>query len=312
MTMERWGIVALSVAAIVIALGTAEKAHAGAIGVSIDTMANFSPSGFSTEANPNSTASDNAVFNAISNSSGIAICPGAGPCNGGGLSANPLQSTAGPGPFPAQDTYTQPPAGGFTGSRGDANVTSVTFTTLGGGAQNVAETRLTAGNTGSGAGTNHLSTTLNLGFGTPALGFSFTADPYLQVAVTQATGESATAILAMSVTVVNSAGVVVFRWTPGVSAGEIGVATETDPFSLNQTLTATSPAGNLIFDPASATFRATSVALAGEQAYTLNIDMSEITRASSAAVPEPSALLLLGSGLAGLIGTVAWRAHRGK
>src|SRR5439155_23638403 len=90
------------------------------------------------------TASDSASFNATPTGSWTAVCPGAGPCNGGGLSATPLESTAGPGPFPGQDDYTQPPAGGFTGSRGDANVTSVSFSLFGGGAQNVAETRLTA------------------------------------------------------------------------------------------------------------------------------------------------------------------------
>jgi hypothetical protein len=86
----------LSGAAMLLAL--AGNAQADVIAVAIDNITNFqfssSGPGSVQEANPNSTASAAANFNAISNSSGTAICPGAGPCNGGNLSANPLQQTA--------------------------------------------------------------------------------------------------------------------------------------------------------------------------------------------------------------------------
>src|SRR5262249_46699493 len=108
-----------------------------------------------------------------------ATCPGLGPCNPGGLSANPVQATAGPSPFPGQDNYTQPPAGGFVGSRGDANVTSISFNAFGAGAQNAAEPRHTASAMGGATGTNRISTTVIIEIpstSTQAINFTFTAD----------------------------------------------------------------------------------------------------------------------------------------
>ncbi len=295
--------------AMLLALGVIGNAQANVIAVSIDTITNFSFSGGGNllESNPNSTANTSASFNATTVTGPVAICPGAGPCNAGGLSANPLQSTAGPGPFPGQDTYTQPPVGGFVGSRGDANVTSVSFNLFGGGAQNVAETRLSPGTTGGANGTNHISTTIEIvipSTATQAITFTFTADPYLQVAVDQA-GENAFAQLAVAIQLIGPGGQV-FLWQPdGLPGGGIGVASQTDPFSLNQILDINSPAGNQTVNPAAGNFSATSVGL-GPGLYTLNIDLSETVRGiagPATVVPEPSALLLLIAGLAGLAAT---------
>jgi hypothetical protein len=308
-------VVGLGVMAFLFGPGFPRSAEADSIGVSINSVRSFFFTGVDFEGpNPNSSATDSATYTGFPAASNSASCPPAGPgCNPGGLAANPPQATSGPGPFPPQDTYTQPPAGGFTGSRGDANVTSISFGQFGGGAQNVAETRATGNASGTAAGTNHLSTTLTLtGPTNPrSLGFSFLADPFLQVGVTSATGESASATISMIVTLL-SGQTTVFRWTPGVTAGEIGVASETDPFSLNRTITATSPAGNMTVNPAEALFSATT-GLLGNGDYIINIDLSESVSATSvgaAAVPEPATLLLLGAGLVALAGGTGWNKHR--
>ena len=302
----------IGIAAAALLLG-AQSSYADVIAVAIDSVTNYSFStpagGLSVTESPGQTTSqDSATYNAAT-SSNTAQCPGAGPCNPGGLSANALQATAGPGPFVAEDTYTQPPAGGFVGSRGDANVISVSFNVppSGAGAQNVAESRLNGPSTGGASGSNSIVTNVTIEGAstqsTPLL-FTFVADPYLQVAVGQA-GDIATAVLGMQITMFDANGGPVFMWTPGVSTGEIGVASETSPFSLNQTITATTPADNQVFDPSSGTFQATTVALS-PGSYRLMLQTNETVRAIQR-VPEPSILLLLVASALALVGTIGWK-----
>jgi hypothetical protein len=297
-------------AAILFALGTVGSAQANVIAVSIDTITvfNFSGGGVVTQAPLNSSGSDSANFTGFATASNSASCPAPpGPCNPGGLSANPVQATSGAGPFPGQDVYTQPPAGGFVGSRGDANVTSVDFNGPNSvGAQNVAETRLSPGATGGANGTNHIATTVNINIPsgtTQAITFTFTADPFMQVAVDQA-GENAVANLTATISLTQG-GATPFLWMPdALTSNDVGVASQTNPFSLNQTLDINSPAGNTTFNPAAGNFMATSVGL-GPGTYTLNLDVSETVRgvqSQGAVIPEPASLLLLLAGLAGLAG----------
>ena len=293
-------------AATLLALGAIGNAQANVIAVSIDTINNFSiSSSFSaTEAPISSTATDSARFTGfptVGNSATVV------------LSANPPQATSGPGPFPGQDVYTQPPAGGFVGSRGDAQIISSDFNGPGGfGAQNLAETRLSAGTTGGASGTNQKGSTIQLN-GAQTVTFSFTADPYLQVGVDQA-GETAFADLQVTISLTLGGGQA-FLWTPDLLTGnDFGVATQTNPFSLNQTLDISSPAGNQTVNPGPGNFTATSGTLAGGT-YTLNISLSETVRGiagPATVVPEPSALLLLIAGLAGLAGVSARRARPRK
>jgi len=211
---------------------------------------------------------------------------------------NRIALSAGPGPFPAEDTYTQPPAGGFTGTRADANINSISFNTFGAAKQGTAETRVAAGSTGNGSASESIGTTVQITqFGGSAISFSFTGDPYLQVAVDKA-GDTAVAHLETFIELSAAGGAVVFRWTPGMAAGEIGVATETDPFSLNTTLTANAPAGNTIFDPTADTFRATSILLP-QGTYQLSLFQLETVQGTNlaAAVPAPATMLILSVGL---------------
>jgi hypothetical protein len=148
----------------------------------------------------------------------------------------PCSKPRGTGAFPGQDIYTQPPAGGFVGSRGDANVISVGFQGPGGaGAQNVAETRLNAGSIGGASGNNLISTSIiiNIATGqTQQLTFSFTGDNFLQVARTQQS-ETAFAQVAMSVSLTLGGGQA-FLWVPDLNTGnDFGVATQTNPYALN-------------------------------------------------------------------------------
>ena len=96
---------------------------------------------------------------------------------------------------------------------------------------------------------------------------------------------------------VNDRGITVFLWTPGVTAGEIGVASEIVPFSLNQTMMSTAPNTDQIINPFTAeNFQATSVGLSGGH-YTLTFVTSGAANASSSVVPEPETYAMLLAGL---------------
>jgi hypothetical protein len=281
----------------------------------LDDLANFNAGGFTLSvlgAPGRSQGGTAALFGATSVSNS-ADCPAPpGPCNPGNLTANPVQSTAGPGAFPGEDDFTQPPAGGFEGSRGDANVGLLEPPQSPSAilSQNVAESRLnsagsTGGATGSSTGFETLTINGATGQSTP-ITFSFTADPFLQVGVGGA-GDTATAVLTTLLTLTDAGGATVFQYAPG-GAG-IGIASETTPFTLNTTLLAMSPGDNTTFDPSEGTFSVTTVNL-GPGTYTLSLQTSAVVRAAQGAVvtvPEPSTIFLVASVLL-LAGSLRRRA----
>jgi hypothetical protein len=141
-----------------------------------------------------------------------------------------------PGRFLRKTLDTTPPAGG---SAPAVTRTSRASSATGAGASGVAETRLSALGTGAASASEEIVTLIAW----PELflaqvTFSFSATPFLQVAVDQP-GDASAAIMSLDVRLTNAAGNTVFLWTPGLSSGEVGVASETDPFSLNQALLGT-------------------------------------------------------------------------
>lgn len=216
-----------------------------------------------------------------------------------GNASNAFQAMAGPGPFPAENTFTQ--TAGIIGARGDAFVSAGSPFGVGGVANgNVAEGRALSGSgqSGASAGRNTADAALRVTTG-GTFTFSFT-DSILLRADADMAGESANASIANEFSIISGlTGLVVYRFAPN---GVLDAGETSDPFSLQQGCGSNSgvPSGGCLIGVSSGFFSGTSGFLAaGDYSITLR-SVSQENVLTQRNIPEPTSLLLAGAALLGL------------
>lgn len=271
-------------------LASASNAHATAYAYGNINFTNLTLSGLTapgvTLNSANVTTRDSAGYPGATPASNAV-----GPTN----SANPLtagsdapQSFSGPGPAPAENTYTQALLNSF-GARGDSQLTGNLLTGVGTGANDVAEGRLaTPGSASSTAGTTTgFNVVLSTGT-TQTFTLAFNASDSV-IATTTAAGEIASASVSASFTVAGA-----------------GFTTQIfSPDSLNTAITSTGGAGTNSIINASAPFTFSITLNPGTYQFSLLSGAQEQVTSPTptpppVGVPEPASMALLGVGLAAI------------
>jgi len=218
---------------------------------------------------------------------------------------DPLQATAGPGPFPGQNTFTQAllPANALTpaGTRGDAQITGPLAT--GATSNLVSEGKLSV--PGSQAGSNSgTSTTVNITFtaaaGAGPITLTFNASSMAQ-AIVGTDGDSANAQLSASFRIFYQTTGQYLLITDNINAANSG--TNIAPDALNTNVATTRANSPATFSSGPTAYSFTSAALRAGDTYQITLQDSTtilLQTAAATSVPEPASLALLGAGMVGL------------
>jgi PEP-CTERM motif len=299
--MKQFKLATLAAAALAMGLGIAGNAQASAYAYSQNSLLD----GFFIS---NNTAN---VFgrpvNTSADSATLTGSPSAGFSDvGTGLRD---AATANLGTATGTNLWTPLGQGIGTYSRGDAAITQEQFGVgAGQGIQsaNVAEANIDLNGTAEARGNNSSGTFFNVNFEVTEAGtatFQFTFDPILSVALSAdiQPGSLAQAILTASLTITNNAGgPAVVTWSPdgtGSVGGTIGGTVESDPYSLNKTLSQFLAGSNQLDDPVGVFRMTTGILPVG--IYNITAEQSERVSVVSQ-VPEPATLALISMGLAGM------------
>ena len=207
---------------------------------------------------------------------------------------DPAQATSGPGPFPAQNIFTQALTAS-SGTRGDAQITGAIAS--GATSNLVSEGNLTTnGSAGSNAGT---STSINVSFtGASTVSLSFAASSALMSSVGNL-GDSSSSQASASFKIFDAtAGTYVFI-TDNVSGSS---STDVTPFALNQNVASTNPGSPQTF-LSSLTNYSYAANLVAAHNYQLTLADSTsviLTGSVLAPVPEPETYAMMLVGLSAL------------
>lgn len=207
---------------------------------------------------------------------------------------DPLQSKAGPGPFPGENNFTQ----ALLASNGTRSDLLISGPIGGAHSQTLSEGRLTSvsslGTSQAGSTTSIVLTFLAAG---GSVNLTFNGEAVLKTSV-GSIGDFASATTAVSGTLVGAGS------GPAVIHDNISGANNTviAPTALNQTRSTLTPGAPNNYDSGLLPFSFTATGLTIGDIYTLTLsDQTQILLVSARAVPEPASLALIGSGLLALV-----------
>ena len=236
------------------------------------------------------------VFNSSVTSTDGANYPGfatAGTSSGGNLfsGTDPAQATSGPGPFPAENTFTQALTGS-SGTRGDAQITGP----IAGAATSnlVSEGNLTAN--GSAGSYSSTSTTINVSFAqASAVNLTFSASAMLMSSVGNL-GDSSNAQASASFKIFDATAGSYVTISDNISGAN---STVIAPSALNQNVASTNPGSPQTFASGLANYSYSASLIAGHNYQLTLADSTSVilTNVVAAPVPEPSTLALMFAGL---------------